>query len=170
MTNYTIKSLSWLIALCMFQVLILNNLAINSYFYPYVYFFILLYLPLGFNRALLLLLGFCIGLLMDNFLNTFGIHAFACTVIAYIKTPIFSTINTKENPKDDELLSIHLLGQRNFLFFNLSLFLIHHLMVFNLEYFEIGKIIKTLIKSILSGGIALFIIVTLQYVFVKKES
>ena len=54
---------------------------------PYIL-FIILY-PVNSNRATLLLSSFFLGLIMDLFSNSGGIHATACLVLAYYRPYLF---------------------------------------------------------------------------------
>ena len=74
------------IVLVAIQVFILNNIQLGGVINPYLYILFLLTLPVQTPRLLLLLIGFALGISIDMFQNSTGIHAFACVLIAFFKT------------------------------------------------------------------------------------
>lgn len=142
------------ILLITIQLLIVNNIQINSYINPYMYILFIFILPFDINKSLLLLIGFFTGLSVDIFSNTFGIHAAATSLLAFIRPTLLSLISTREAYEAGSYPSINLYGFTWFIKYIAIGTLIHHtalfiLEIFNFEIFHItlGKIFTNLITS-----------------------
>ena len=64
-------------------------------FIPYLYPLFILLLPLEMPVWLLLFTGFFTGITVDVFNNTAGMHAFACVLIAYLRTNVLNALLPK---------------------------------------------------------------------------
>lgn len=74
--------------LLLVQVLVLKRIGLNSHWlwqhgHIFLYPLVILLLPFRTTRHYVILLGFAIGLTMDMFYDTVGVHAFALTGMAY---------------------------------------------------------------------------------------
>src|SRR5690606_5054309 len=73
------------VVLLFIQVLMLNNINLAGYINPYLYIFFILMYPLDGNKSLLILLSFLLGLSIDVFEDSGGVHAAASAFIAYLR-------------------------------------------------------------------------------------
>ena len=80
--------------LVFFQVLILNNIQLGGYINPYFYIYFILLLPFETPRWLLLILSFLLGLTIDVFVNTPGVNAAACVLMAFARPFVITSIST----------------------------------------------------------------------------
>ena len=76
------KRLLSLVLLVLLQVLMLNRINLFGYVTPILYIMMILKLDSGMSRGSILLWGFFIGLSVDIFSNTLGMHAAAATLLA----------------------------------------------------------------------------------------
>lgn len=167
MTNKLIKySLMFLVAVLV-QVLLLNQVQFSGYINPYFYIVFVLLLPLSTPRYLLLLLGFLIGLTIDIFSDSLGIHAAATVLIAYIRPFVIRVISTREEDRND---FPGLLQNKFGWFFSYVTILVlaHHFVLFYLEYFTFSHFFYTLLKVIFSSVFTIFIIVLSQFLIFRK--
>lgn len=167
MTNKLIKySLMFLVAVLV-QVLLLNQVQFSGYINPYFYIVFVLLLPLSTPRYLLLLLGFLIGLTIDIFSDSLGIHAAATVLIAYIRPFVIRVISTREEDRND--FPGLLQNKFNWFFSYVTiLVLAHHFVLFYLEYFTFSHFFYTLLKVIFSSVFTIFIIVLSQFLIFRK--
>lgn len=63
---------------------------------PYLYFLFILWLPFYIKRGWLLVLGFVLGLTIDYFLMTPGLHAAACVLVAYLRPFVINLFAPKD--------------------------------------------------------------------------
>ena len=137
--------------LVLLQGLLLNNIQLFGYVNPYFYIVFLIMLPCNTPRELVLLIGFVLGLSVDIFGNTFGIHAFASTIAAfsrYFLLKIFEPRNNYENI----VPSIQTFGLNAFFRYSLFMVLIHHTVLFFIDYFSFASFGGILLRILLSSA------------------
>ena len=127
------------IVLFLLQVFICNQMNFLGNVNPYIYILFILLYPVKNNRISFIFLSFCLGLIVDIFLDSGGAHAAAAVSIAYIR-PIFLKFSFGSAYEyqaikfsDSEIL-------QRIVYFAL-LILIHHLILFTLVNFFDDKII-----------------------------
>ncbi len=167
MTNKLIKYTVMFLVAVLVQVLFLNQVQFSGYINPYFYIVFVLLLPLSTPRYLLLLLGFLIGLTIDIFSDSLGIHAAATVLIAYIRPFVIRVISTREEDRND---FPGLLQNKFGWFFSYVIILVlaHHFVLFYLEYFTFSHFFYTLLKVIFSSVFTIFIIVLSQFLIFRK--
>lgn len=84
------------------QAFILNKITILGYATPMVFIFVLLLFRKGSSRALLLISGFLLGLVLDLFTNTPGVGAASCTLLAMLQPSLLNLFTPRECPEDLE--------------------------------------------------------------------
>ena len=85
MNNAITINIARFIILILLQVLVLNNINFLGYINPYIYILFIILYPIKNNRLLFIFLSFLLGLTVDLFLDSGGVHAAACVTIAYIR-------------------------------------------------------------------------------------
>ena len=149
------------ILLVLFQVLVLNNIQFLGYIIPYVYILFILALPVRTPRWLALLLAFGLGLTIDMFSNTMGMHAFAAVMVAFLRNgtiKLFIAIEEGNNPTP----SFHSFGVSAYIKYIVLLVFIHHTTLFLLESLSFAHFWLTLAKIILSTGVTVLLIMGIQ--------
>lgn len=141
--NDLIRNSLVFIGLVLLQVLILNNICFLGFINPYLYVYFILLLPTSTGRDLTLFLGFLIGLCVDLFCNTLGCHAFATTLMAYLKPYIHGILGPRED-YDAYIPSFKTFGREPFLEYAAILVFIHHLTFFVIESFTLANILHSL--------------------------
>ncbi len=163
MLNEIIKqTLRWIL-LVVLQLSIFNNIQFLGILNPFVYIFVILMFPLGMPRGLLMLLAFATGFTIDIFSNTGGLHAAACTLIAFVR-PYWVKI-TIPRSNYDELQNIRIkdieFGQ--FIAYAAVLVFVHHLFLYITESLEWSETLLILVKTLTNGLITTAIIVAFRY-------
>ena len=122
------------IVLVLSQVLILNNIQFLGFLNPYIYVLFVMSLPVKFPRWATLLLAFGLGLTIDVFANTLGMHAFATVLMAFampLITKLIINIEEGSNP----MPSFRTFGLAVYVKYVFLLVFIHHITLFLLESF-----------------------------------
>ena len=165
MIELLVRNLLRFIILIIFQVLILNNIQLGGYINPYLYVFFILMLPLETPGWLLLLLSFLMGLSIDLFENTAGMHASACVYMAFCRPFLLRMISPREGFDRGSKLTIQKFGINWFLTYAGIMIVIHHFILFYLEVFRFSSFFSTLLRVILSSGFTLLLVIITQYLF-----
>jgi rod shape-determining protein MreD len=127
--------------------------------FPYIL-FIILY-PVNGNKSGLVMASFILGLIMDMFSNSGGIHATACLVLAYFRPAIFKFAFGLSYEYQTVKLNDVLTPER-FSFILLSV-VIHHFTLFLLEAFQFSFIFDILIRTLLSTVFTIIICIIIIY-------
>ena len=152
------------------QVLILNKIEFSGYLNPYLYVLFVLTLPFEIPGWLLLLLASLLGLSVDVFSNTPGMHMAAILLMAFVRPYVLNRISPRDGYELGTLPLPAFYGFPWFFKYAAILVLIHHLAYFLLESFSFNDIIGTLAKIVLSSVFTLLIIgVTLLFNYQKRQ-
>ncbi|WP_417619877.1 rod shape-determining protein MreD [Oceanihabitans sediminis] len=154
------------ITLVLLQVLVLSHIYFLGYINPYLYILFIILFPVKNNRIVLLPLSFLLGITVDMFLDSGGMHAAACVTIAYIRPMVlkfcFGTIYEHQTIKFNQVE----IGQK--LTYISILTLIHHFILFLFEVFNFSKIILVLQKTLFSSIFTIILCVLVTIIFSRK--
>jgi len=150
------------ISLVLIQVLIFNQVQFSGFFNPYVYILFIILLPLSTPRYAVLILAFALGLIIDIFSNSLGVHSAATVFIAYVRPLVIRLISNREDDKSDYpgLNQNKLSWFINYVVF---MVLIHHTLLFYLEVYTFANFFNTLYRVILSSLFSIIVIVLSQF-------
>jgi len=169
MSNQYIRITLRFFVLLLIQVLLLNNIHFLGYINPYVYILFILLMPFETPRAMLLLMAFAIGISVDFFSNSLGMHAAAIVFAAYFRPGVMSLITSRKEYEPGVEPSIVDLGFQWFFMYALILVGLHHLILFLLEVFRFSNFFSTLGHSILNTLVTVLFIILSQYIFYRKK-
>jgi len=163
---YFILSIRFIV-LVLIQVLILNNINFLGYINPYIYLLFILTFPFNGNKSLLIVLSFLIGLTIDLFGDSGGIHAAACVVIAYLRPVILKFSFGVSYEYNSIKINKVDFGQR-LIYISVMVFL-HHIVLFSMEIFNINHIMLLLKSTLFSGIFSIILILSSISIFSKKS-
>jgi len=166
MGRLAIRYFSMFLVLVAVQVLVLNQIQFSGYINPYIYVLFVMLLPLNAPRYAVLLLSFLIGLAVDVFSNSLGIHTAAAVFIAYIRPLVIRVITNREEELNDYpgLLQT---GPVWFISYTSIMVVIHHLVLFYIEVFTFSGFFTTLYRVFLSSIFSIFVIVLSQFIIFR---
>ena len=147
------------------QVLLFDQLQLLGVCHPYIYILCLLMMPITLPHSADMIIGAVVGLIMDIFCNSLGVHTASCIFIMFIRPYLIGAI---VNDKDrlNEQITLRTLGMEALLKYVVILVLAHHLMVFLLAAWSWSHIGFVLMETIVSSLITISIILgynTLRY-------
>ncbi|MCF8342089.1 MAG: rod shape-determining protein MreD [Chitinophagaceae bacterium] len=142
------------------QVFLLDKIPpINEFIVPILYFLFILWLPFNISKTQLLLLGFLFGFVLDIFTKSPGLHASACTLIAYIRPFIIHLLMPKETYETNYIEpSIISMGFLPYMIYVFTLTIMHHFYLILLEWISFGDFVFFIGKLIASTGISMLLI------------
>lgn len=155
-------------SLVLVQVLILNNIQFSGLINPYIYILFILLLPFTIPGYLLLGLSFVLGISIDIFNNTPGIHAGATVLLGFLRPGIAQLISSRELIEKGTTPNMTQLGFASFIKYTVISVLIHHLFLFFAESFSFGDFFETIIRWILSSIFSVVIILASQFIVFKN--
>ena len=154
--------------LVLVQVLILNNIQFSGLVNPYIYILFILLLPFTIPGYLLLGICFVLGISIDIFGNTPGIHAGATVLLGFLRPWIAQLVSSRELIEKGNTPSMTQLGFASFIKYTVISVLIHHLFLFFAEAFSFGDFFETLLRWILSSIFSIIIILGSQFIVFKN--
>jgi rod shape-determining protein MreD len=143
------------IMLLAIQIVIFNNMNFLGYISPFPYILYIILYPVNSNRSGLIVSSFLIGLTMDMFCNSGGIHATACLILAYYRPYIFKFSFGLSYEYQTIKINESLTPER-FSFILVSV-LLHHIVLFVFEAFQFRFIWDILLRTLFSS---IFTIIT----------
>lgn len=155
--------------LIIFQVLVLNNVQLGGYINPYLYVLFILMLPFETPGWLLLVLSFFMGLCIDMFSNTAGMHTAASTFMAFCRPYLLAMIAPREGFERGSRPTIKKFGISWVLTYAGILILLHHFVLFYLEMFRLSSFFSTLLRVLLSSVFTLGLVILSQFLFSREN-
>ena len=169
MTSPVLKNIIRFALLVLIQVFLLNKIQFNGYINPYFYVLFILSLPFTIRKWFLLVLGFLLGISIDYFSGTLGIHAAATVFMAFCRPGIIRLLGVKDDLEPGIEPSIRNFGFLWYFTYSGSLVFLHHLVLFYLEVFRFSEFFSTFLRVILSSIFSLVFILIAQYLFYRKK-
>lgn len=151
------------------QVFLLKNIGYYNLSVPYLYILFILLLPFNIPNGLLFLLAFISGLTVDVFYDTLGLHALACSVMAFVRIVYISVTVQRDGFDNEPEPRLGIMGFRWFVFYAVILAFFHHLVLFTFEAFRISEFGFTIIRVLLSVLLSTILILVTEFVFYRKK-
>lgn len=169
MTNTIVRNIIRFFLLVLVQVLIIKNIELGRFINPFIYVLFIIVLPFETPKWLLLVSGFVLGVSIDMFYDTSGMHAAACVLMAYVRPGILKLFSPRDGYESGTQPTIQYLGVPWFLSYAGILVLLHHLILFYIEIFRLNEFFSTFFRVIVSSIFTLVLIVISQYLFYRKK-
>jgi len=169
MSRIIIVNLLRFIIVVFIQVFLLKNIGFYDIPSPYFYILFILLLPFDVPNVLLFALAFILGLTIDAFYDTPGLHAGASVLLAFVRILFISITVQKEGFDNEPEPTLSIMGLRWFVTYAAVLTLIHHFFLFNLEAFSLSQFESTISKVLLSSLFTVFLILISGLLFFKRK-
>lgn len=152
------------------QVYVLNRVPhLHRYIVPVLYYLPLLWLPFAVSRLGLLFVGFAVGITLDYFMMTPGLHAAACVLIMYVRPFLINILTPKDNSeftyKEPSPLAMQWTPYSVYV---IALTILHHGYMIFLEWLSFGSFLDFVIKTITTTAISLLMIFTVELLFPRR--
>lgn len=170
MVGLWLRNIVRILFLVVLQALVVNKLDLfQGMILPLVYIFALLMLPIGIPRWIYLIVGFVVGIMMDAFTNTLGMHTSACTLLGFIIPLMHNLFSPRDGYESNERPTIQDLGLTWYLLFASSLTFLHHTWLFFVEALSFDFFWHTLGKIALSSLATVALMVLAQYLIFQPD-
>jgi len=170
MINLVFNNILRFIVLVIIQVFILNNIHLFDWVNPYLYVLFIILMPLHTPKWILLVCSFLLGMTIDAFMNTLGMHIAACVFIAYIRPFIIDFISPGGGYEAEDKPNLQSLGLQWFLTYAVSMVLLHHFVLYFLEVFRLSEFFDTMMRISINSIFTILLIILSQFLFFKKKS
>lgn len=145
------------------QVMLMKNLVLFHTAFCFIYIAFILFLPIETNTLLLMALGFILGLLVDTFYDSLGLHTSALVLVGFVRNFWLMRIAPQGGYDAGEGPTLAANGIQWFLVYTFPLLFVHHFSLFFIEAGGFGLFGHTLLKVFFSTIFTLISILLLQY-------
>lgn len=157
------------ILVVLLQVLVFNQIE-KFGIHPMIYPLCIMLLPFNTSPVVLLLLSFGLGISVDVFSNTGGLHASSLLVFGLFRPIIFKAFSPRDGYEPVKEGSIFEMGRVWFFYCFGILILIHHTWYFFLEAFKFSETLYVLRKLAFTLPVTYVLAVLLQFIFLKRKT
>ncbi|MFY0642854.1 MAG: rod shape-determining protein MreD [Bacteroidia bacterium] len=151
------------------QIIVLNHLEFSSYLMPQVFVMILIGLPPYIKRSYQVLIGFALGLFMDFFNHSPGLHASAAMFTVMLRLMILQRYDLEEIVANRTWLNLGNLSLEKYGFIAAVLTLFYHMYAIGLELIGALNSLNYLLTVVLSSLLAFLLILLFQFLFSRKS-
>lgn len=163
MNSALLMNIARFILLLFVQIAVFNKMDFLGYINPYPYILFILLYPVNGNKYGLLFSSFLLGIIMDMFCNSGGVHAASAISLAALRPTFFKfsfgvsyeyqtiKINDKITPERFSFIAISVVS--------------HHFILFLLETFRLNFFLDVLLRTLLSTIFTIIICILLIYLF-----
>lgn len=151
------------IFLVLLQTLVLDQLDLaNGWVVPYLYVLFIIALPFDTPPWATLLLGFTLGMAVDMFSSTPGMHASATVLMAWARLFMLRILAPRDGYDHDSRPNVADMGITWYTTFAGLLILIHHIWLFFVEVYRFDDFFSTLLRALMSAVATLLLCLLAQ--------
>ncbi len=172
MSNTITTNVIRYILLFLAQVLIFKQITFSLGGIAYIHFIIyplaILLMPVKTPKAVLLLSAFIMGLSLDMFYDSVGIHAASLVFTAYIRNIIIAFLEPFDSYNTDDVPNIKTFGLGWFISYISICLLIHIFVYFSIDAFSYVYFFEIFLNTIFSFIVSFLVILITQFIFRTK--
>ena len=151
------------------QVFVLERIDLTlgefNFVHLYVYPYLILMLPMDFDKYFAILFAFIVGIAIDIFLGTYGIHASALSFMAFARNQYLRIIEPREGYESGSSPTILRQGYGWMMLYTSLLLFLHMTFLFSVEAFSFIYISEILLRTIFSFVVSFILIFLLIIIF-----
>ncbi|MBO7570780.1 MAG: hypothetical protein J6T48_01355 [Bacteroidales bacterium] len=164
-----LKYILYFFVLLLVQTLILDQISVSVYVNAFVYILFIMMLPIETNKYMVLLLGLLMGLGVDLFDSTLGLHASGGVLVAFVRTFALDIFSPHDGYEANKQLSVRNYGYYWFFKYAITLILVHHLWIFFFENLSFANIFFTLGKVVISSATSFVVILLFHLLLMSRK-
>ena len=157
------------VSLVIAQAVIFNNLVLFNCAVALVFIFLIVELPITMSLNVFLTISFLLGLSVDIFQDTPGLNALTCTIVAFIRKPIFYLYVPRDEDFAGKRICINTLGTNTYLKYMLTVVLAYCVIYFPLEVLSLRDFFRLLLRLIASTAFTFIVLFAIDSLTVKNR-
>lgn len=160
--NLSLKYIVYAIIIILFQVLVAKHMLTGTSIDPYldviIYPLLILILPVSTPSAIVVILAFVSGMVIDFFYSSPGVHTFALVLIAFLRRFVLNFLEPRSGYSMDDIpLRVNPSGYWYFIYISILLF-IHIFAYFSVTFFSLAYFLDILINTVLTFVLSLLLL------------
>ncbi len=169
MNKTTLNMLLLTLALLAAQAVVFNNLVLFGVAVPMVFIYAIVAQSVTLGTNWSVTLGFLIGLAADVFADTYGVNAVSCTLLAFVRKPVFHLYVQRDEDPGDQLSNMRVMGVPAFMKYAATMVLIYCTVECIVEAFGVYHILRMLVRILASTVYTLLIIYALDSLSLRRK-
>ena len=169
MTKTVLTFILLFIVLIPAQAVIFNNLILFNVALPLVFIYLIISLPITLSTNWAMTIGFVTGMVVDIFSDTAGINALACTMLAFVRKPVYHLYMSYDDDLSGFRPSIATMGPAAYMKYLLTMVFIYCFTVFTIEAFQFFNFRLLILRTIFSTMFTLIIIYAIDSLSFKRS-
>lgn len=158
-----------LIVLIFIQIMFLKNLAFFGVAFCFIYLLGILNIPISFSHVPLILISFLLGLVIDVFYDTLGMHTASATLLGFLRPYWLKAISPTGGYDDVTHPNLYEMGLGWYISYTLPLILTFSMVFFISDQWGSGRVLNVLGKSFSSTIFTVLIIIIAQLLFFERR-
>lgn len=157
MPKIIINNILLFMGLVLAQAVVFNNLVLFNCAIALVFVYMIVELPVTVGTNAMMAIAFALGLSVDIFQDTPGLNAMVCTIVAFIRRPIFHLYVPRDEDFSGRRLGIKTMGTAAYLKYMSTIVLIYCILYFTIEALSYMDIVR-LCMRILASTVFTFVV------------
>ena len=157
-----LQEIGRLLLIFVLQVLLFDHLHIGSWGIMMIYILFLINLPIRIPRWAEMLIGLLVGIMMDVWHSSLGIHIAACVALSFVR-PLLLTNAVQDIERIKDNISVQTIGRIEYTKCAVILTIMHHFIVFSLEIWNIQFWWIVILQTLISSAMTLCVILGYEY-------
>lgn len=155
--------------LVLLQGLVLNNVYAFDYAATYLYVMFILLLPVEYNKIVVMLLAFALGLSIDLFSSSWGVHTFSTVFLAYLRPFILRFFAPRDGYEFNSKPNWSTRGFSWFVTYASVVIFLHHFLVHLIEAFRFSELFAVFGRTFASTVFTLVLVLLAQLLTYKPD-
>ena len=157
-----LQEIGRLLLIFVLQVLLFDHLHIGSWGIMMIYILFLINLPIRIPRWAEMLIGLLVGIMMDVWHSSLGIHIAACVALSFVR-PLLLTNAVQDIERIKDNISVQTIGRIEYTKCAVILTIMHHFIVFSLETWNIQFWWIVILQTLISSAMTLCVILGYEH-------
>lgn len=150
MTRTILNFFLLIVTLVLAQAVIFNNLILFNCAVAFVFIFPIIVMPMTLSTNKAVTIAFLIGMSVDILSNTQGMNALACTILGFVRRPIFHLYVSNDEDLTGMRVSSRNMDMAAFLKYMGTMTLIYSILIYIIDafsFFDIGRLAARIVCS-----------------------
>lgn len=136
MTKFFLRYAIAFLLLIPLQAIVFDHAILFNVAVPLVFLYLIVALPVTLGTNLSVALGFAAGIMLDVFCDTPGVNALCCTILAFVRKPVFHLYMSRDEDLASRPPSSHTMGAAAYMKYMLTMVTIYTVLLFAVETFQ----------------------------------
>ncbi|MBQ9077663.1 MAG: rod shape-determining protein MreD [Muribaculaceae bacterium] len=157
------------IVMVLLQVSIFNHICLYNIAIPFVFIYFIIRLPITLSTNWVLTFSFFLGLAVDIFSDTQGMHSLSCTILAMLRRRLLRLYVPRDEDISNPEPSIRSLGLSIYLKYLITVVLTYCLTVFTIEACTFFNILQLITRILGSSTLTILFILGLDSLTIQRR-